>query len=183
VWPGRLLRGVVVRREATRCLAAPGRRTPLPAVEALFTTDRTLRTNASVRQEAPCGSDGMCSLNAPAQDVDEGTRAGVTGTPAWGVYDLIIRATAGIFETPRVDASFIAGTPQGGAHLFIQRQGHAVFGPAPVGLFPPPVRGGGQGWGCRPVACPGRASPLIPTFPPARGEGVEGPGSEGKIEN
>src|SRR5712691_2617841 len=49
------------------------------------------------------------------------------------------------------------------------QQGHSVFGPAPVGLFPPPVRGGGRGWGCRPVECPGRASPPHPNLPPPRG--------------
>jgi DDE superfamily endonuclease len=42
VLPGRLIRVVVVRRDATRCIKTPGRHTPLPAVEAFFTTDLTL---------------------------------------------------------------------------------------------------------------------------------------------
>jgi hypothetical protein len=42
VLPGRLLRVVVVRREATRCLKKPGQRKPPPPVEAFFTTDLSL---------------------------------------------------------------------------------------------------------------------------------------------
>jgi hypothetical protein len=50
VLPGRLIRVVVVRREATRGLNTPGRRKPLPAVEALFTTDLTLSIDAILRE-------------------------------------------------------------------------------------------------------------------------------------
>jgi hypothetical protein len=39
VFPGRLLRVVVVRRDATRATPRRGQRTPPPAVEAFFTTD------------------------------------------------------------------------------------------------------------------------------------------------
>jgi len=46
VWPGRLIRVVVVRREATRRLTHAGHRKPLPPVEALFTTDLTLSPQA-----------------------------------------------------------------------------------------------------------------------------------------
>jgi hypothetical protein len=50
VLPGQRLRVVVVRRDAPRCLNTPGRRKPLPAVEALFTTDLTLRLDAILRE-------------------------------------------------------------------------------------------------------------------------------------
>jgi DDE superfamily endonuclease len=43
VLPGRLLRVVVLRREAHRCTKQPGQRKPPPALEAFFTTDLTLR--------------------------------------------------------------------------------------------------------------------------------------------
>jgi hypothetical protein len=46
VLPGRLIRVVVVRRNATRCIKTPGRHTPLPAVEAFFTPDLTLSRDA-----------------------------------------------------------------------------------------------------------------------------------------
>jgi hypothetical protein len=42
VLPGRLMRIVVVRRDATRCLKKPGERTPPPRVEAFFSTDLSL---------------------------------------------------------------------------------------------------------------------------------------------
>jgi hypothetical protein len=44
VWPGRLLRVVVLRREANRCTKQPGQRKPPPAIEAFFTTDLSLST-------------------------------------------------------------------------------------------------------------------------------------------
>jgi hypothetical protein len=44
VLPGRLLRVVVVRRKATKRTPKPGRRKPLPRVEAFFTTDLSLTT-------------------------------------------------------------------------------------------------------------------------------------------
>ena len=40
----------------------------------------------------------------------------------------------------------------------------------------------GGGWGCRPVACPGRASPPHPHLPPPGGKGSKAQGGEGKIE-
>jgi len=46
VLPGRLIRVVVVRRDATRCPKKPGQRKPLPPVEAFFTTDLPLNTDA-----------------------------------------------------------------------------------------------------------------------------------------
>jgi hypothetical protein len=42
VLPGRLIRVVVVRRDAAHCTKRPGHRKPLPAIEAFFTTDLTL---------------------------------------------------------------------------------------------------------------------------------------------
>jgi DDE superfamily endonuclease len=42
VVPGRLLRVVVLRREANRCTKQPGQRKPPPALEAFFTTDLTV---------------------------------------------------------------------------------------------------------------------------------------------
>ncbi len=42
VLPGRLIRVVVVRRDATRCVKKPGQRKPPPALEACFTTDLAL---------------------------------------------------------------------------------------------------------------------------------------------
>jgi hypothetical protein len=50
VLPGRLIRIVVVRREATRGLNTPGRRKLLPAVEAFFTTDLTLSIDAILHE-------------------------------------------------------------------------------------------------------------------------------------
>lgn len=46
VLPGRLLRVVVVRRDAKRCTNKPGQRKPPPPVEAFFTTDLSLSTEA-----------------------------------------------------------------------------------------------------------------------------------------
>jgi hypothetical protein len=46
VLPGRLIRVVVVRRDATRCPKKPGQRKPPPPVEAFFTTDLSLSTDA-----------------------------------------------------------------------------------------------------------------------------------------
>src|SRR5688572_30496213 len=43
VLPGRLIRVVVVRRDAKRCTQRAGQRKPPPPVEAFFTTDLTLR--------------------------------------------------------------------------------------------------------------------------------------------
>jgi hypothetical protein len=42
VLPGRLIRVVVLRRDATRAIKRPGHRKPPPALEAFFTTDLTL---------------------------------------------------------------------------------------------------------------------------------------------
>jgi DDE superfamily endonuclease len=42
VWPGRLIRVVVVRRDAQRSTKRPGHRKPPPAIEAVFTTELTL---------------------------------------------------------------------------------------------------------------------------------------------
>ena len=50
VLPGQLIRVVVVRRDATRCLNTPGQRKPLPVVEAFFTTDLTLSLDAILRE-------------------------------------------------------------------------------------------------------------------------------------
>jgi DDE superfamily endonuclease len=50
VLPEQRIRVVVVRRDATRCLNTPGRRKPLPAVEAFFTTDLTLGSDAILRE-------------------------------------------------------------------------------------------------------------------------------------
>jgi hypothetical protein len=50
VLPGQLLQVIVVRREATRSRNTSGRRKPLPAVEALFTTDLTLSIDAILRE-------------------------------------------------------------------------------------------------------------------------------------
>jgi DDE superfamily endonuclease len=46
VLPGRLIRVVVVRRDATRCPKKPRQRKPPPPVEAFFTTDLSLSTDA-----------------------------------------------------------------------------------------------------------------------------------------
>src|SRR5215831_12217233 len=79
--------------------------------------------------------------------------------------------------------------------LRVNPQGHSVFGTRACWSFPSPCargkgltalrrrrrargEGGGVGrWCAQAVLLP------TPSFPPARGEGVEGPGSEGKIEN
>ena len=50
VWPGRLIRVVVVRRDATPCIKKPGQRTPPPPVEAFFATDLTLSSEAILRE-------------------------------------------------------------------------------------------------------------------------------------
>lgn len=50
VLPGRLIRVVVVRRPLRRHTRQPGQRKPLPAVEALFTTDLTLNLDALLAQ-------------------------------------------------------------------------------------------------------------------------------------
>jgi hypothetical protein len=50
VWPGRLIRVVVVRRDATRCLKKPGQRKPPSPVEAFFATDLTLSIAAILRE-------------------------------------------------------------------------------------------------------------------------------------
>jgi hypothetical protein len=50
VWPGRLIRVVVVRRDAARCPKKPGQRKPSPPVEALFTTDLSWSTTAILRE-------------------------------------------------------------------------------------------------------------------------------------
>jgi len=50
VLPGQLLRVLVVRRDATRCRTTLGRRKPLPAVEAFFTTDLTVSIDAILRE-------------------------------------------------------------------------------------------------------------------------------------
>jgi hypothetical protein len=50
VLPGRLIRVVVVRRPLRRHTRQPGQRKPLPAVEALFTTDLTLNLDAILAQ-------------------------------------------------------------------------------------------------------------------------------------
>jgi hypothetical protein len=46
VWPGRLVRVVVLRRASQPATKWPGQRKPLPAIEALFRTDLTLSTPA-----------------------------------------------------------------------------------------------------------------------------------------
>jgi len=48
--PGQLIRVVVVRRDATRCLNTSRQRKPLPALEALFTTELTLSSDAILRE-------------------------------------------------------------------------------------------------------------------------------------
>jgi hypothetical protein len=50
VLPGQLIQVVVGRRDAPRCLNTPGRRKPLPAVEAFFTTALTLNIDAILRE-------------------------------------------------------------------------------------------------------------------------------------
>lgn len=44
VLPGRLIRVVVLRRDATRCTKKPGQRKPPPPLEAFYTTDLALNT-------------------------------------------------------------------------------------------------------------------------------------------
>jgi len=50
VLPGRLIRVVVVRRDATRCRKKPGQRKPPPPVEAFFSTDVSLSTSDLLRE-------------------------------------------------------------------------------------------------------------------------------------
>jgi hypothetical protein len=50
VLPGRLMRIVGVRREATHCLNKPGQRKPPPPVEAFFSTDLSLSPQAILRE-------------------------------------------------------------------------------------------------------------------------------------
>jgi hypothetical protein len=50
VLPGRLMRIVVVRRQATRCLKKPGQRKPPPPVEAFFSTDLSLSPQDILRE-------------------------------------------------------------------------------------------------------------------------------------
>ena len=50
VLPGRLIRIVVVRREATHCLKKPGQRKPPPPVEAFFSTDLSLSPQDILRE-------------------------------------------------------------------------------------------------------------------------------------
>ena len=50
VLPGRLIRVVVVRRDATRCVKKPGQRKPPPAIEAFFTTDLSLSPQDILRE-------------------------------------------------------------------------------------------------------------------------------------
>ena len=50
VLPGRLIRIVVVRREATHCLQKPGQRKPPPPVEAFFSTDLSLSPQDLLRE-------------------------------------------------------------------------------------------------------------------------------------
>ena len=50
VLPGRLIRVVVLRRDATRVTKKPGQRKPLPALEAFFTTDLSLSVNDILRE-------------------------------------------------------------------------------------------------------------------------------------
>ena len=52
VLPGRLIRVVVVRREAKHCTKKAGQRTPPPPVEAFFTTDLTLSTHDILNEYA-----------------------------------------------------------------------------------------------------------------------------------
>ena len=50
VLPGRLIRVVVLRRDGKRVTKKPGQRKPLPALEALFTTDLSLSVDDIVRE-------------------------------------------------------------------------------------------------------------------------------------
>jgi len=50
VWPGRLVRGVVLRRQGQPTIKRPGQRKPLPAIEAFFTADLTLSAAEIVRE-------------------------------------------------------------------------------------------------------------------------------------
>ena len=50
VLPGRLVRVVVLRRESKRAPKRPGQRKPPPAIEAFFTTDLTLSTQAILHE-------------------------------------------------------------------------------------------------------------------------------------
>ena len=50
VLPGRLIRVVVLRRDATRLTKKPGQRKPLPALEAFFTTDLSLSVDDILRE-------------------------------------------------------------------------------------------------------------------------------------
>lgn len=50
VLPGRLMRVVVLRRDAKRLTKKPGPRTPLPALEAFFTTDLSLSVAALLKE-------------------------------------------------------------------------------------------------------------------------------------
>ena len=52
VLPGRLIRVVVVRRDATHSTKKPGQRKPPPPIEAFFTTDLTLSTEAILNEYA-----------------------------------------------------------------------------------------------------------------------------------
>ena len=52
VLPGRLIRVVVVRRDATHSTKKSGQRTPPPPVEAFFTTDLTLSTEVILNEYA-----------------------------------------------------------------------------------------------------------------------------------
>jgi hypothetical protein len=68
VLPGRLIRVVVVRREATRSTKKPGQRKPPPPVEAFFTTDLTLSPEAILNESADRWSVDIAIRDATAFD-------------------------------------------------------------------------------------------------------------------
>lgn len=68
VFPGRLLRVVVVRRDAQHCTKKAGQRTPLPPVEAFFTTDLTLSAHDILHEYADRWSVEIAIRDANAFD-------------------------------------------------------------------------------------------------------------------
>jgi DDE superfamily endonuclease len=68
VLPGRLIRVVVVRREANRCTKRAGQRKPPPPVEAFFTTDLTLSTQDILNEYADRWSVEIAIRDANAFD-------------------------------------------------------------------------------------------------------------------
>ena len=68
VLPGRLIRVVVVRREAQRCTKTPSQRKPPPPVEAFFTTDLPLSTAEILNEYADRWSVDIAIRDANAFD-------------------------------------------------------------------------------------------------------------------